>query len=226
MIMMKKWVLISSVLYCALAMTLMDTFLDLSYGPRSLLKIMMFMIVPMLYFLMYKEDIPKIKQLFQPKKKDFLLALGLGAGVYIIILAAYFIFRSFIDLNTIKDALLENVGVSVENFLVVALYISFVNSLLEEFFFRGYAFILLKNEVKPVTAYLLSAFLFAFYHVGMTLTWFHPVIYVLAMIGLVAGGLIFNALNDRCGHIYPSWLVHMCANFAINTIGCILFGIL
>ena len=96
MIMKKKWVLISSVLYCALAMTLMDTFLDLSYGPRSLLKIMMFMIVPMLYFLMYKEDIPKIKQLFQPKKKDFLLALGLGAGVYIIILAAYFIFRSFI----------------------------------------------------------------------------------------------------------------------------------
>ena len=226
MIMKKKWVLISSVLYCALAMTLMDTFLDLSYGPRSLLKIMMFMIVPMLYFLKYKEDIPKIKQLFQPKKKDFLLALGLGAGVYIIILAAYFIFRSFIDLNTIKDALLENVGVSVENFLVVALYISFVNSLLEEFFFRGYAFILLKNEVKPVTAYLLSAFLFAFYHVGMTLTWFHPVIYVLAMLGLFIGGLIFKALKVRCGHIYPSWLVHMCANFAINTIGCILFGIL
>ena len=224
--MKKKWVLISSVLYCALAMTLMDTFLDLSYGPRSLLKIMMFMIVPMLYFLMYKEDIPKIKQLFQPKKKDFLLALGLGAGVYIIILAAYFIFRSFIDLNTIKDALLKNVGVSVENFLVVALYISFVNSLLEEFFFRGYAFILLKNEVKPVIAYGLSAFLFAFYHVGMTLTWFHPMIYVLAMLGLFIGGLIFNALNDRCGHIYPSWLVHMCANFAINTIGCILFGII
>ncbi len=226
MIMKKKWVLIGSVLFCALAMTLMDTFLDLSYGPRSLLKIMMFMIVPMLYFLMYKEDIPKIKQLFQPKKKDFLLALGLGAGVYIIILAAYFIFRSFIDLNTIKDALLENVGVSVENFLVVALYISFVNSLLEEFFFRGYAFILLKNEVKPVIAYGLSAFLFAFYHVGMTLTWFHPVIYVLAMLGLFIGGLIFNALNDQCGHIYPSWLVHMCANFAINTIGCILFGII
>ena len=226
MIMKKKWVLIGSVLFCALMMTLMDAFLELSYGPRSILKIMMFMIVPMLYFLMYKEDIPKIKQLFQPKKKDFLLALGLGAGVYIIILAAYFIFRSFIDLNTIKDALLENVGVSAENFLFVALYISFVNSLLEEFFFRGYAFILLKNEVKPVTAYLLSAFLFAFYHVGMTLTWFHPVIYVLAMLGLFIGGLIFNAYNDQCGHIYPSWLVHMCANFAINTMGCVLFGII
>ena len=224
--MKKKWMLIGSVLFCSLMMTLIDTFLQLSYGPRSLLKIMMFVIIPMMYFLKYKEDLPKVKQLFQPKKKDFLMALGLGIAVYSIILAAYFIFRNFIDLNTIKDALLENVGVCVEKFLAVAVYISFVNSLLEEFFFRGYAFILLKNEVKPAIAYGLSAFLFAFYHVGMTLTWFHPVIYVLAMIGLVIGGLIFNVLNDRCGQLYPSWLVHMCANFAINTIGCILFGIL
>ena len=86
--MKKKTVLIGSVLFCALVMTLMDTFLELSYGPRSFLKIMMFMIIPMMYFLMYKEDIPKIRQLFYPKKKDLLLALGLGAGVYIIILAA------------------------------------------------------------------------------------------------------------------------------------------
>lgn len=224
--MKKKWLLIGSVLFCSLTMTLMDTFLELSYGPRSLLKIMMFMIVPMMYFMKYKEDLAKLRQLFLPRKKDFMLALALGAGVYGIILLAYFLFRNLIDLNTIKDALLENVGVSVENFLIVALYISFVNSLLEEFFFRGYAFILLKNEVKPVTAYVFSAFLFAFYHVGMTLTWFHPVVYVLAMLGLFIGGLIFNALNDRCGQIYPSWLVHMCANFAINTIGLILFGII
>ena len=223
---MKKKMLIGSVLFCSLTMTLMDTFLELSYGPRSLLKIMMFMIVPLMYFMKYKEDLPKIKQLFLPRKKDFLLALVLGAGVYGVILAAYFLFRNLIDLNTIQDALLENVGVSVENFLAVALYISFANSLLEEFFFRGYAFILLKNEVKPVIAYVFSAFLFAFYHVGMTLTWFHPVIYVLAMLGLFIGGLIFNALNDRCGQLYPSWLVHMCANFAINTIGCILFGVI
>ena len=224
--MKKKWLLIGSVLFCSLTMTLMDTFLELSYGPRSLLKIMMFMIVPMMYFMKYKEDLAKLRQLFLPRKKDFMLALALGAGVYGIILLAYFLFRNLIDLNTIKDALLENVGVSVDNFLIVAVYISFVNSLLEEFFFRGYAFILLKNEVKPVTAYVFSAFLFAFYHVGMTLTWFHPVVYVLAMLGLFIGGLIFNALNDRCGQIYPSWLVHMCANFAINTIGLILFGII
>ena len=49
---------------------------------------------------------------------------------------------------------------------------------------------------------------------------------VLILSGLIAGGLIFNALNDRFGNIYPSWFVHMAANFAINTIGFILFDVL
>ena len=63
---MKKKMLIGSVLFCSITMTLMDTFLELNYGPRSLLKIMMFMIIPLMYFMKYKEDLPKIKQLFVP----------------------------------------------------------------------------------------------------------------------------------------------------------------
>ena len=35
-----------------------------------------------------------------------------------------------------------------------------------------------------------------------------------------------NILNEKCENIYMSWLVHMFANFAINTVGCILFGII
>ena len=64
------------------------------------------------------------------------------------------------------------------------------------------------------------------YHVGMTSGWFNPLIYALSMVGLAAGACIFNFLNKRCENIYPSWLVHMCANFAINTVGFILFGII
>ncbi len=222
----KKTYLIGSVIFCSMVMCGIDTFFKLSYFPRSLFKVMMFLIVPLSYFAVYKDECNKIKNLFVPKKKNLMISFGLGAAVYLIIMTAYFLFRNLIDLNTIKDALLSNVGVSAENFIYVALYISFVNSLLEEFFFRGYAFILLKDQMKPLFAYLFSAVLFAFYHVGMTISWFHPIIYVLAMLGLILGGLIFNALNDRFGTIYTSWLVHMCANFAINTVGLILFGIL
>ena len=68
--------------------------------------------------------------------------------------------------------------------------------------------------------------MFAFYHVGMTSGWFNPIIYALSLIGLFVGGCIFNYLNEKCENIYTSWLVHMFANFAINTIGFILFGII
>ena len=47
-------------------------------------------------------------------------------------------------------------------------------------------------------------------------------LFLLVMAGLTAGGLIFNHLNQRLGTVYISWLVHMCANFAINTVGFML----
>ena len=49
---------------------------------------------------------------------------------------------------------------------------------------------------------------------------------LLLLAGLVFGGCIFNYLNELNDNIYSSWFVHMFANFAINTVGLILFGIL
>lgn len=53
--------------------------------------------------------------------------------------------------------------------------------------------------------------------------WFSIYLYIITLIGLFIGGLIFNYLNEKNENIYSSWLVHMFANFAINTIGFILF---
>ena len=104
----------------------------------------------------------------------------------------------------------------------MALYISFVNSLLEEFFFRGFAYLTLEKRVPHAS--LFSAVAFAVYHTAMMLGWFPPAIFALALAGLTVGGMIFNWLNKYDGSIYTSWLVHMCANFAINTVGFILFA--
>ena len=85
---------------------------------------------------------------------------------------------------------------------------------------------LLKETSSKVFAYVFSSALFSFYHVGMTIGWFHPLVYMLALLGLFIGGCIFDYLNEKCKSVYPSWLVHMFANFAINTIGFMLFGLL
>ena len=102
----------------------------------------------------------------------------------------------------------------------------FVNSLLEEFFFRGFAFLVLRRYADERFACLLSALSFALYHTAMMLGWFPPLLFLLALAGLTAGGVLFNLLDARAGTIFPSWAVHIFANLAINTVGFILFKIL
>lgn len=215
-----------SVIFCSLAMTAVDGILQPQYAVKSLIKIVLFLLIPLGYFVFTKQILAQLKALFKPSRKNILTALGLGLGVYTVILGGYFFLKDFIDFSAIAENLTASAGVSAKNFIFVSIYISFINSLLEEFFFRGFAFITLKNIYSERFAYIFSAAFFAIYHIGMTSGWFNIGIFVLALIGLFVGGCIFNYLNSKSGNIYISWIVHMFANFAINTVGFIMFGII
>ncbi|MEG2191896.1 MAG: CPBP family intramembrane glutamate endopeptidase, partial [Oscillospiraceae bacterium] len=67
---------------------------------------------------------------------------------------------------------------------------------------------------------------FALYHVAMMIGWFRIELIFLAVVALAVGGVIFDFFNEKGENIYISWLIHMFANFAINTVGLILFGII
>lgn len=222
----KNLFLVLSITLSALSMSIIDGFVQLNYLYKSILKILLFSVVPMGYFLRYKGEYSRLKKLFVPRKSDFKYALILGVGVYSVIMIAYGLLRNHIDLSTIRESLTANIGVNENNFVFVAIYISLINSLLEEFFFRGFSFLILKENTNRLFAYIFSSLLFALYHVGMTSGWFHWSIYMVAMTGLFAGGCIFNYLNEKSENIYPSWIVHMFANFSINTVGFILFGLI
>ena len=211
---------ILTALLCCLFMALVDGVLRPGYAVKSAIKITLFLAVPLLLGLRYAPL--RCLTLFRFPKRGFLTALLLGLGVYAVILGGYFLVRQWFDFSGIAESLTQNAGVTRDNFLFVSLYISFVNSLLEEFFFRGFLFLNLRRRSGRAFAYLFSAALFAVYHAAMMIGWFSPVLYVLAMLGLTVGGMIFNALNERQGTVYTSWLVHMFANFAINTVGFIL----
>lgn len=205
---------------CCGIMALVDGVLRPGYAVKSAIKIATFALIPFLLHLTDRELL--FKEVFCFRKKGFATAFGLGAGLYVLILGAYFCVRNFFDFSSIAVNLTQNAGVTKDNFLYVSLYISFVNSLLEEFFFRGFLFLNLKKLSPRRFAYLCSAAAFALYHVAMMTGWFSWWLWVLVMTGLTVGGMIFNWLNEKLNCIYVSWLVHMFANFAINTIGFIL----
>ena len=133
--------------------------------------------------------------------------------------------RNTLDLSAIPENLAVKEGITKRTFPLAALYITFCNSLLEEYFFRGFAFLALYRTGRKKLAYSFSALAFALYHVSITSNWGSPVLILLMVAGLTAAGLLFNWL-DREGSLLPSWLVHMGANLGTNAVGLILFGIL
>ena len=225
MINRKSLYIISSLFVFSLAVTLIDAFVHPGYFTKIPIKILFFLVLPMLFFVINKSEFGEFKSLFAFRKKGLLLSL-LGIGVYGVIVGGYFLTRNIFDFSQVTSSLGEGMGITKENFLYVALYISLMNSFLEEFFFRGFGFITLKKYTGKPFAYIFSSCIFAFYHAGMMIPMFEPVLLVLLFSGLIIGGCIFSYLNDKTENIYPSWFVHMSANFAINTVGFILFDVL
>ena len=217
----QSYVIITITVLACLCMGIVDAVIPPGYLVKSAIKLVVFLGLPALYICYDKSC--DLKALFRPNKGGFLTALSLGAGVYCVVLGAYLLSRNIFDFSALTTTLTAGTGVDRNNFIFVAIYISFVNSLLEEFFFRGFSFLTLKNVSNRAFAYIVSAGAFALYHVAMMIGWFALPVVVLALAGLFIGGIIFNYMNERYGNIYISWLIHMFANFATNTIGFILF---
>ena len=216
---------ISSVLIfgCA-AMAVIDGIISPQYAVKSAMKVLIFGLLPIAAVILMKDK--SFFELLKSTKKGLFISLGLGVILYAFILGAYFIFKDVFDFSAVTASLTEGEGVTKENFPIVALYISVCNSFLEEFFFRGFAFLSLKGVLGRRLSHTISALAFAVYHVAIMSGWFSPVLFALVMLGLYVGGVIFNVLDEKTGDIFPSWILHAFANFAINTVGMILFGII
>ena len=211
--MKRKHLMIFGITLACLVMALVETVVQPGYLVKSCIKLLLFS--ALVFGLGFRKPF---------RREGLGLGLSLGGGIFAVILGAFFCFRSFIDLGAIADGLLGKEGISRENFLWVALYISVVNSLLEELLFRGLGYLELRKCTPEPFAMVFSAAAFAAYHIAILDGWFSWWVYGLCMLGLFLGGLIFNFL-DRRGGILPSWLAHAGANLAINTIGLIMFGL-
>ena len=209
----------------AIACILM-AFVDIVWQPgyilKSAIKVTLFLLFPLMYAQIRKDV--SYKYLFRFDWKHFGFSIGLGLAVFIFIIAAYKIIGPFFDFSDVTTAMGKEAGITAENFMYIAVYISFINALLEEFFFRGFAYLELKRWTSKSVALIISASAFSLYHVSIMLSWFSLPLFLLLLLGLFIGGIIFNILNERSNNIYSSWMVHMFANFAINAIGFALFN--
>lgn len=201
-----------------------EPYFNFSYWQRSMIKVSMFVGIPFFLYIRYPSLNPFGSIKF--KGRTLLNSLLFGLVVYIFILVAFTLVQSFLSFESIKSSLLTNVNVSKENFIYVALYISIINSWIEEFFFRGFGYFSVSPILGKIRTYFLSSILFAIYHIGIVGDWAHPILVIISIIGLFFVGIFFILLNERNENFVSSWMIHMFANLAINTIGLHMFGII
>lgn len=217
----KQYLVIGFVILACVIMGYVDAILQPGYVYKSIIKILLFVSLPFLYSLFDKQY--SMMDGLKIKSNGLLVPILIGIGIYVVIVGAYLIFKDIFDFSSLTTSLNQSTGVNANNFVYVAMYISVVNSFLEEFFFRGFAFLTLKKFASKRFAYLFSSLMFAFYHVAMMIGWYDCIVIGLCLIGLMIGGCIFNYFDEQGNSIYLSWLIHMFANLATNTIGFMLF---
>ena len=109
-----------------------------------------------------------------------------------------------------------------------ALYACFVNSLLEEYFWRWFVFRrsedVLGRRHLPL-AVVAAGVLFTAHHVIALSVYFDWRITALASLGVFIGGVTWSTLYLRTGNIYAGWVSHVWADLAIFGIGAwLIFG--
>ncbi len=218
---MKKYIIMIIVLVNCFVMGFIDAIITPDYFVKSLCKIILFSSVTFIYFYLSKNK--DILKLFKVNKKDFKTPVILGITLMILTIFIYFIASNFVDLETLKISLQESYGNSLLYFLIVIIYITVINSFLEELFFRGFAFQTLKKHTNLQIAFVFSSLTFALYHVAFMINWFTFQFFILLVISLFLGGLFFNFISHKCNNIYSSWIIHAFVNLSINSIGLILF---
>jgi membrane protease YdiL (CAAX protease family) len=194
------------------------------YFYTSLVKLVLFLLVPLLYYSLSKQG--RFKDLFRLKgnKKYMKASAFLGGLTFAFIILAFLLLNEFFDKQIILDGLAKE-GITKITYPYVFANIVFVNAFLEELFFRGFVFLTVFNLGFKRFSYIFSSVLFSLYHIVMMNSWFSPQIFLLCLAGLIGAGLIFNELDKRCENILGGFFVHLGANLAINLIGVYLLYI-
>lgn len=219
-----NYIIISSIVVIAI-LYVVDQHFMVSYNLKIIIKLVLFSVIPLIYIKLSEDNF--IKNSFKNHTPVFKMDISKILGIFVVsvLIIGFLIFKNFFDTDTIIYDFKNKYQIVGNQILYYGMYLSFINSLLEELFFRGFIFLGLKNTNKTKLAYFFSSIMFSVYHIANFKNWFNPLVFALCLIGLFIGGLIFAALDDRKNTFFNSWFVHICADLAIVGIGYYMIGI-
>lgn len=114
--------ILAILLFGCAVMAVVDGVIQPGYAIKSLVKLTLFLGLPLWWS---RQAGVSLRSLFARPRQGLGWAAGIGAGVFAVILGGFFLTRGIFDFSGLTTALTAGTGVRRENFLWVALYISF-----------------------------------------------------------------------------------------------------
>ena len=160
-----------------------------------------------------------------PRPADWIWGLAIGAAVGAAALALYFLALrgrpEFTAAAAAIGAKLGAAGVSTPGrFLLMAAFVSFFNSTLEEYYWRWFAYGRLRVYWGPLAAAAASSALFGVHHFVVLSKYFAGSWSLAAAFsaGTVFGGAIWCWLYQRRGTLYAAWISHLVIDLAVMAV--------
>jgi membrane protease YdiL (CAAX protease family) len=217
---MKKKFILSLLLIISLLPTIVQFIVKYlgNYFLGLLLRIFVHFIIPIIVVsLIYKISLKKSFLIpLKIKNKRLTIYYSILGSLFslLIIILAFFLFKSTIDFPTIALAL-EKINVTKSTYLFVALAIILINPFLEEYFWRGFIY----RSFEGYRFSFLTGILFALHHVMIISSWFNLWQFLLVTLFLSFVGIYFNHIYKKTGSIYSSLIIHTTADIIIVLIG-------
>jgi len=167
---------------------------------------------------------------FSPAKRGGVwVGAALGLVISALILGAYVLLGdSIIDPETVRAKAAENQLNTLTRFILVALYLTFINALLEEYVWRWFVFRQCEKAMGERArwfAVLLSALLFTVHHVIALMVQFDWTMTVLGSLGVFIGGATWSWCYLKYRSIWPGYISHLIVDAAIFVIAWkLIFG--
>jgi len=171
----------------------------------------------LIFPLLFIKQLSPFKKVFKFDIKELVLGAIIGMAIFglgFLLIKLPAIAEIVMSAAPFVQSKINSFGV-MEHYLLMALVISFVHSMLEEYYWRWFVY----GESKKL---ILSAGAFSLHHF-VVLNYYFDVWAALVLTLIVAmGGVLFNLLYARKENIWGAWAAHVGADLFIFYVGGLL----
>lgn len=107
----------------------------------------------------------------------------------------------------------------IEHYILFAVFVSLIHSLLEEFYWRWFVYGQLRERVSPRWAHPLAALSFAAHHLVVTMQFFPAPLAVFLALCVAVGGLIWSWMYEKHGGLLGCWVSHLIVDVLLMAVG-------